>query len=160
MDELPNAIGTVVAALFDKLPLSQSMGQLVVTLRGDDEMMQLAGGIVRQPVIALQPALAAGLWLYVDELAASHRISQGIDDATGAFWHGIMHRREGDFSNSHYWFSRAGDHPAMELIDGYDGHQLIDQVEAAHRRGETLLPLIKMQQREWTTLFAWCAQQG
>ena len=52
----------------------------------------------------------AAVWLLHDELDQSHRISQDVDTPTGSFWHGIMHRREGDFSNSKYWFARIGRH--------------------------------------------------
>ncbi|RIX60157.1 hypothetical protein D3P08_00810 [Paenibacillus nanensis] len=60
-------------------------------------------------------ALMAGLHLRNDSLDASHSYAQQIEhDATGAYWHGIMHRMEGDFFNSKYWFRQAGRHPAME----------------------------------------------
>jgi len=59
-------------------------------------------------------ALMAGLHLRNDSLDRSHQYAQAIEyDATGAYWHGIMHRMEGDFSNAKYWFHMAGDHPAM-----------------------------------------------
>ncbi|WP_219838611.1 hypothetical protein [Paenibacillus sp. R14(2021)] len=62
-------------------------------------------------------ALKAGLHLLNESLDASHGQSQEIeDDATGCYWHGIMHRMEGDFSNANYWFSMAGQHPAMEKL--------------------------------------------
>ena len=55
-------------------------------------------------------ACLAGLWLHADGLDPSHQISQSIETQTGSFWHGIMHRREGDFGNSKYWFRRVGRH--------------------------------------------------
>lgn len=59
-------------------------------------------------------ALMAGLHLRNDSLDLSHSYAQQIEhDATGAYWHGIMHRMEGDFFNSKYWFRMAGQHPAM-----------------------------------------------
>ncbi|SDW42866.1 hypothetical protein [Paenibacillus sp. CF384] len=62
-------------------------------------------------------ALKAGLHLLNESLDASHEQSQEIeDDPTGCYWHGIMHRMEGDFSNANYWFSNAGAHPAMESL--------------------------------------------
>src|SRR5947208_544638 len=44
----------------------------------------------------------AGVWLLHDCLDESHTISQGIDTPSDSFWHAIMHRREGDFSNAKY----------------------------------------------------------
>lgn len=60
-------------------------------------------------------AVMAGLHLCNDHLDVSHSFAQLIEqDATGAYWHGIMHRMEGDFSNGKYWFYQAGKHPAMQ----------------------------------------------
>jgi len=50
----------------------------------------------------------SGVWLMHDFLDESHTISQGIATSSGSFWHGIMHRREGDFSNAKYWFRKVG----------------------------------------------------
>src|SRR5271170_1822118 len=66
-------------------------------------------------------AMLAGLWLWHDGLEESHRISQSISDSTGSFWHAIMHRREGDFSNSKYWYARAVGHPVLATLAGSVG---------------------------------------
>lgn len=50
----------------------------------------------------------AGLLLWNDDLDGSHAVSQQISEPLGSYWHGIMHRREGDFNNSKYWFSNVG----------------------------------------------------
>src|SRR5256885_982720 len=42
----------------------------------------------------------AGLWLWHDFLGESHKIAQSLATPSGSMWHAIMHRREGDFSNS------------------------------------------------------------
>ncbi|MGD9645707.1 MAG: hypothetical protein AB7U73_08345 [Pirellulales bacterium] len=65
---------------------------------------------------SMASACLAGLWLYADGLDQSHAISQSIETTTGSFWHGIMHRREGDFGNSKYWFRRVGKHPVFEPL--------------------------------------------
>ncbi len=54
--------------------------------------------------------MEAGLWLLAGNLDRSHSISQSIDNVDGSYWHGIMHRREGDYWNSKYWFRRTGQH--------------------------------------------------
>lgn len=63
-------------------------------------------------------ALKAGLHLFNDSLDQSHSYSQEIeDDATGCYWHGIMHRMEGDYFNANYWFHSAGVHPVKSLLN-------------------------------------------
>jgi len=62
-------------------------------------------------------ALLAGLHLRNDSLYNSHSYAQKIEyDPIGAYWHGIMHRMEGDYSNSKYWFRQVGHHPIMDLL--------------------------------------------
>ncbi len=55
-------------------------------------------------------AVQSGLLIWNDALDASHTISQDIESKTGSYWHGIMHRREPDYSNAKYWFGRVGVH--------------------------------------------------
>lgn len=156
IQDLPENVGNAIQPLITRIPLENAMEQLVVTRGADAETIALVEQILADnAVFARYPALASGLWLYVDALDRSHRISQGIDDSTGSFWHGIMHRREGDFSNSHYWFRRAGLHPVMERIPDYDPHELIDAV--AEGRSADRIVLRQQQREEWMHLFGWCA---
>ena len=61
-------------------------------------------------------AIKSGLLLWNDALDESHNISQGLSNQTGSYWHGIMHRREPDYSNAKYWFGRVGAHPIFPQI--------------------------------------------
>lgn len=79
----------------------------------------------------------AGLWLWFDFLDESHTISQQIDTPLGSYWHGIMHRREMDFSNAKYWFRRVGGHPIdvqlMRVIEStYDASTLAMVARGSH----------------------------
>ena len=125
-------------------------------------------------------AALAGLWLYHDFLDESHRISQDLSSATGSFWHAIMHRREGDFSNAKYWYARCRHHPAYERIasDGrsalagaenaeilarlvqgeWDPSGFVDVVQAIHQRTDDPMyePAVALQRAEWRALFEHC----
>jgi hypothetical protein len=75
-------------------------------LSGLDEARLFDGRPVRHREMAR--ACLAGLWLYHGFLDESHRISQALHGRDGSYWHGIMHRREGDFANAKYWFAAPG----------------------------------------------------
>ncbi|HZO87240.1 MAG TPA: hypothetical protein VFB38_02805 [Chthonomonadaceae bacterium] len=155
MLNLPQEIAAACAPLFEAIPLEQAMDQLQGS---HPKQTQLVESALRHPALASRPHLAAGLWLYVDNLERSHTISQGLNDAAGAYWHGIMHRREGDFANSHYWMRRASAHPLRQARPDLDPDTLVDQVAAA--RGQNAPELVARQREEWKALFEWCAANG
>ena len=84
---------------------------------------QLLSSPIKSPAFA--SALLAALWLWHDALDECHRIVQNPPDQnstpTYAFWHAIMHRREGDFSNSKYWYARCTNHPALQTLAAQAG---------------------------------------
>ena len=58
---------------------------------------------------------AGALWLY-GFLHEAHKIVQENRSVEGSYWHGLVHRSEGDFSNSLYWFGRVGRHPIFPML--------------------------------------------
>jgi len=98
----------------------------------------------------------SGIWLLHNFLDRSHDISQEIHSREGSFWHAIMHRLEGDFWNSKYWYRKAGKHSAYNVIDdGWNPEDFVDQCEAASDSG-SLVDVQPEAIREWKALFEHC----
>jgi len=98
-----------------------------------------------------------GLLLLSGQLDASHEISQSIETPDGSFWHGIMHRREGDFWNAKYWFRKIGKHPVLIHLTQTkygDASAFVDRVEQATASNEFDIEACKkLQWQEWQALF-------
>jgi hypothetical protein len=68
----------------------------------------------------VSPALVA-LWHDArGDWARAHNIAQDIDDASGAWVHAYLHRREGDLANARYWYRQAAGQraPILSSMNG------------------------------------------
>ncbi len=125
-------------------------------------------------------ACVGGLWLHFDFLDESHQISQQIEMPEGSYWHGVMHRREGDFANASYWFRRAGGMPFLTPLgkaagqlfgreltdpslarlasgDAWDPYRFVDICKACIKNNPGIDSICrKLQRLEWTYLFSFC----
>lgn len=102
----------VVAGLLDGYPLShldagRPRTKVAPALKSLTVEVLVAPAPIRDRAMA--QCCLAGLWLWHNHLDASHAISQQIESSAGSAWHGLMHRREGDYWNANYWFSRVRD---------------------------------------------------
>jgi hypothetical protein len=125
---------STIAGIVKKLETRDPLPPLAPSEAWDSELTDRIQDISLEALFDGQPvkdsrmgyALQSGLLLWNDALDASHTISQGLESRTGSYWHGIMHRREPDYSNAKYWFGRVGIHPtyptlrerALELLQG------------------------------------------
>lgn len=158
---------------------NQSAYQKLASLTVEDVF---AGKSIVDPMA--EKCCLSGLWLYHDFLDESHTISQSIPTADGSFWHGIMHRREPDYSNAKYWFRRVGRHAAFEPLlqqaatclqqnddngsvsqlvkrSEWDAFAFVDACESAYRSGSRSEALCKtIQAIEWQVLFDYCYQKA
>lgn len=177
----------------------QDYGPVFAALLAGDRLNELGPGRPRGSVPELETALArsdlfagsvlsramanccrAGIWLLYDHFDRSHALSQDIDQQSGSYWHGILHRREPDFSNAKYWFRQVGPHPVFELLQraacdlagslphdraadylltqsSWDPFRFVDLCEASLTGRSTSGELCRQIQRvEWELLFDDC----
>jgi hypothetical protein len=112
--------------------------------------------------------IRAGLLYAYDALDESHRIVQQIGSVHAAYWHGMLHRREGDFENARYWFRRTGRlglfgemharaaevSPLMARQENWDPYLFVGQCEQARFGGDVdQKELIKLQRIEFDVMF-------
>jgi hypothetical protein len=93
-----------------------------------------------------------------------------------------MHRREGDFSNSKYWYAKCENHPVLPTLasqandvinpypadvsilklshNGWDSDAFVDLVERVHDKpNDPRRKLaVALQQLEWRLLFDYCTR--
>jgi hypothetical protein len=111
----------------------------------------------------------SGLFLYFSCLKEAHELVHRFDTTDGAYWHGIMHRMEGDSWNSGHWFRRVGSHPVFSDLSsaaaepGYshpgtwDPFTFIQFCEAsAQAKNDELAKRVQL--AEWQLLFDYCAK--
>ena len=118
-----------------------------------------------------------GLLYRAGEWEAAHGVAQDLKSAEGSFWHGILHRQEGDWGNAAYWFRRVGQHAvypairedAVRILKGepvagwrlrgeWDAVQFVEWCEEASGQPGAAAEraVVKMQVAEFQHLFDWC----
>lgn len=142
--------------------------------------------LVSEPIRRLDDAKAAlaGLWLWYEGLSESHAISQDLVSPTGSFWHAIMHRLEGDFSNAKYWYRRCDTHHVNKMMGAIASSlagDLASDRQVAHVLGGGWNPIgfvdlvqavqnkpadprhelaVLLQRAEWMGLFNYCVREA
>ena len=160
--------------LMEKLTPSEPLDwELSRKIREADDAT-IAGGKAIGSATAF--ALIRGGLLYaVDALDPAHVIFQEAHGDLGSYWHGMLHRREGDFDNARYWFRRAGGQPFFNVLHGaasevspdmarqlnWDPYLFTGQCEQARHGAEELVgEMAKLQRAEFDAIFDYCWRQA
>ncbi|MEQ8847182.1 hypothetical protein [Botrimarina sp.] len=119
----------------------------------------------------------AAVWLLHNFLDEAHALSQEALTPEGSYWHGVVHRREGDYGNAKYWFRRVGDHPVGSIVASaaaehpetvecalggkWDPLAFVEKVHAVAAAGGPEADACQAVQRaEWRALFDWCYRRA
>ena len=97
--------------LDDPLPKEPTDYELVIRLREADDA-KIFGDAAIQPGAPVG-LIRAGLFYYHNALPDGHQEAAEDEGDVAAYWHGMIHRREGDFENARYWMRRAGEQPGF-----------------------------------------------
>lgn len=136
---------------------------VVPTKRGDAEVAAMLRALAPANVLEggrvhplLDVALGA-MWLWHDFLDEAHKIAQDEESPEGSWLHAIVHRREGDFSNSKYWYARCASLPQTS-----SGPDLVDLVASVHDKpaDPRYATALAQQRAEWRALFKYCIRGG
>ena len=143
--------------------------ELVRRIRAADDATVSGAATIGDP--AMFALVRGGLLYAADAIDEAHKIFQEAKSDLGSYWHGMMHRREGDFDNARYWFRRAGVLPVFSSIhraasehsavmarqSNWDPYLFTGECEQA-RFGETegLAELAALQRVEFEELFDYC----
>jgi hypothetical protein len=69
------------------------------------------------PPRGIDRAAEALWWDAKGDWAKAHECAQAQEDATGAWVHAYLHRKEGDLANAGYWYRRAAKPVATISLD-------------------------------------------
>jgi hypothetical protein len=189
--DLPDDILTPRAAAIMRQAGPMAYGRLVISGPAPQVAQEALAGVgpedlISQPITHPDEAQAAlaGLWLWHDALEECHRIAQDIVSPTGSFWHAIMHRREGDFSNAKYWYRRCESHHVIRMMgaiasslagqfaadravahalrEGWNPLGFVDLVQEVHQKPNDPRHAlaVRLQRAEWEGLFNYCARSA
>ena len=147
--------------------------ELVRSLRETGDAVLAGEKILADPTMFA--LVRGGLFYALDSLPDAHAIFQESNDDTGAYWHGMLHRREGDFDNSRYWFRRAGAQPFfseahrnaathsadMARQSNWDPYLFTGQCEQARFGADELVgEMAALQRVEFDAIFDYCWRQS
>ncbi len=139
--------------------------------KSDDQTIAGDQPKLRAPTFAL---VRGGLLYALDAIHEAHVYFQEASGDLAAYWHGMMHRREGDFDNARYWFRRAGTQPFFAVAHSaaaphspdmarqasWDPYLFTGQCEQAKFGAENVAELLALQRVEFDAAFDYTWRQA
>jgi hypothetical protein len=125
--------------------------------------------------------VTAALHLLNDDLERAHRLVQAREgDQTADYLHMLVHRREGDWSNTGYWVRRAGEHPVYHTLSAmiqtypadrdllsswnrWDPQAMVElcrQAATGEQNTETATAVSQLSTRELAAVLDWCVRDS
>jgi hypothetical protein len=119
----------------------------------------------------------AGLLMAQDFIWEAHEIVQDYPEVESSWWHAYMHRMEGDYGNSAYWYRRVGDAALysclQEKVDALDVAQELSSLQSGswdpykcndliqeYRNSSCDNSLQEIHRLEWSVLFGACLEKA
>lgn len=170
----PFAEGSPLRPVFDTLAHRDPLPPLVVGY-GEAWNRDIAQTLhAAQKDNAAPDTVLAALHLMNDDLEAAHVLCQNDPSQTGSYLHYLVHRREGDWSNTRYWAARTGKHPIFAVLartfldanaryDEWSAGTLVSEMEQAAKLPQTdgdYQSAAKLSACEMAEAAVWCAQAG
>ena len=138
------------------LVVSERLGPAQAVAERLAALVPVQVGLSRGVVGSVDWELFRGGLLYAaNALEKAHSLFQEASSPEGAYWHGMVHRREGDFSNALYWVRRAGPIPALAGLVAFSPTAFIAECAAAATRRTAPPQLLEVQRSEWEALMLW-----
>jgi hypothetical protein len=159
--------------LFKKLIPTETLhrGERDAVKNSDEQTIAGDQPKIRAPAFAL---VRGGLLYALDAIHEAHVYFQDASGDLAAYWHGMMHRREGDFDNARYWFRRAGiqpffavahsaataHSPDMARQSNWDPYLFTGECEQAKFGAENVAELLALQRVEFEAAFDYTWRQA
>ena len=155
------------------IPSEPTNTELLLRVRAVEDAALSGGRTIGDP--GSFELVRGALFYALDALNEAHAFFQDAPGGLGSYWHGMLHRREGDFDNARYWFRRAGELPCfgdlhraasafsadMAKQANWDPYLLTGECEQARFGAEeSVAELVRLQRVEFDGVFDYTWRQS
>lgn len=124
VDSLPHSVPLRVREFNKEKSSSLKSNDLSISPQNDGERL---GQFLANSQLQPDSLITAMLWLRIGIIGKPHEIVQDGRTPIASYLHGIVHRIEGDFWNSKYWFRQVGDIRQLGSLSKFMERRLKDE---------------------------------